>query len=69
LPATLNGATATFTLTDGQLGDDDLTANGRISDDGGAGAPATDIPTLGEWAALLLAGLLGLFGMRRVRRA
>ncbi len=69
LPATLTGTTATFTLTDGQTGDDDLTVNGSISDDSGAGAPATDIPTLGEWATLLLAGLLGLFGMRRVRWA
>ena len=32
-------------------------------------AVSTDIPTLSEWAMLLLAGLLGLFGMRRVRRA
>ncbi len=74
LPATLTGNTATFTLTDGGLGDDDLTVNGSIIDDGGVGVPATDIsttdiPTLSEWALLLLAGLLGLFGMRRVRRA
>ena len=74
MPATLTGNTATFTLTDGGLGDDDLTVNGSIIDDGGVGVPATDIsttdiPTLSEWALLLLAGLLGLFGMRRVRRA
>ncbi len=73
VPATAAGATATFTLIDGGLGDDDLAVNGRIADDGGAGVPSAsapaDIPTLGEWATLLLAGLLGLFGMRRVRRA
>jgi len=72
-PATLTGNTATFTLTDGGLGDDDLTVNGRIADDSGAGVPSasapTDIPTLSEWALLLLAGLLGLFGMRRDRQA
>ena len=63
--ATLAGNTVTFTLTDGQKGDDDLTVNRSISDDGGvgvpvAGAPATGIPTLSEWALLLLTGLLGL---------
>lgn len=31
------------------------------------GAP-TDIPTLSEWAMLLLIGLLGLFGIRRLQR-
>ncbi|MFZ1828469.1 MAG: IPTL-CTERM sorting domain-containing protein, partial [Candidatus Competibacteraceae bacterium] len=73
IPATINSTTATFTLTDGGLGDDDLSVNGRIADDGGVGvlpaSPPTDIPTLSQWAMLLLAGLLGLFGMRRVRRA
>ena len=73
VPATAAGATATFALIDGGLGDDDLAVNGRIADDGGAGVPSAsapaDIPTLSEWATLLLAGLLGLFGMRRARRA
>lgn len=73
MPATLIGDTATFTLIDGQTGDDDLTVNGSISDDGGVGAPvanasATHIPTLDEWAILLLAGLLGLLGIQRVQR-
>lgn len=71
LLATITGNTVTFSLTDGGLGDDDLTANGSITDDGGAGVPAsnpTDIPTLSEWAMLLLIGLLGLFGIRRLRQ-
>lgn len=72
LPADIAGNTVTFSLTDGGLGDDDLTANGSITDDGGAGVPAdiptTDIPTLSEWAMLLLIGLLGLFGIRRLRQ-
>lgn len=71
-PATIAGNTATFSLTDGGLGDDDLTTNGSITDDSGAGVPAdiptTDIPTLSEWAMLLLIGLLGLFGIRRLRQ-
>jgi hypothetical protein len=65
LPATFSCATATFALTDGGLGDDDLTANGRIADDGGVGVPVTEIPTLSEWVMLLLLGLLlGLSGWR-----
>ncbi len=65
LPAALAGASATFTLSDGGLGDDDLAANGSIADDGGVGVPITEIPTLSEWVMLLLLGLLlGLSGWR-----
>ena len=60
LPATLNGNTAIFKITDGGLGDDDRSPNGQIVDQGGPGVPAAGIPTLGEWALLLLMGLLGL---------
>lgn len=58
LPATFAGNTATFTITDGGLGDDDLAANGTIVDQGGPGAPggaAIPVPTLSPWALLLLA--------------
>jgi hypothetical protein len=70
LPATINGNTATFSIIDGGLGDDDLTANGIIVDQGGPGVPgeAASIPTLSEWALLLLAGLMGLFGVGAMRR-
>ena len=69
LPATIAGNTATFNITDGGLGDDDLTANGIIVDQGGPGAGGTaSIPTLSEWALLMLAGLMGLFGMTQVRQ-
>lgn len=57
MPASIAGNQVTLTLADGGLGDDDLTANGAIVDDGGPGGlggPATDIPTLSEWALLLL---------------
>ncbi|MCK9469445.1 MAG: YncE family protein, partial [Porticoccaceae bacterium] len=39
LPAVIAGNTATFSITDGGLGDDDLTANGIIVDQGGPGVP------------------------------
>ena len=71
LDAILTGNTATFTITDGGLGDDDLTANGNIEDQGGPGVTngatngATGIPTLSEWSLLLLSILLGILGFRR----
>lgn len=58
--------TASFSITDGQLGDDDLTANGIIVDDGGLGIPTHAIPSLGYWAMLTLASLLAMIGMRRL---
>jgi len=70
LPATIAGATATFTITDGGLGDDDLAPNGTIVDQGGPGGPSgvAPVPTLSEWAMLLLASLMLLAGMAEGRR-
>jgi CSLREA domain-containing protein len=73
LPATIAGNTATFSITDGGLGDDDLDVNGTIVDQGGPGVPGAPggvaaIPTLSEWGMILLAGMLGLFGMGVMRR-
>jgi hypothetical protein len=70
LPATISGNVTTFSITDGGLGDDDLAANGTIVDQGGPGLPAIpgaprQVPTLSEWAMILLGlSVLGL-GMRR----
>lgn len=70
LPATISGNVTTFTITDGGLGDDDLAANGTLVDQGGPGLPATpgaprQVPTLSEWAMILLGlAILGL-GMNR----
>ena len=73
----LSGNTATFTITDGGLGDDDLTVNGTIVDRGGIGitaaVAATDpvtVPTLSLWSLLLLSGLMlvGFVGVTRVER-
>ncbi len=61
LPATITGNTATFVLTDGGVGDDDLAANGVIDDQGGPGTSSPSVvPTLSEWMVGLLA--LMLFG-------
>lgn len=60
--------TASFSITDGQLGDDDLTANGVIVDDGGLGIPTNAIPSLENWAMFTLASLLAVIGMRRLNQ-
>ncbi len=65
LPSTAAGNTMTFSITDGGQGDDDIAANGTIVDQGGPGTPgsggATAIPTMSEWAMILMSLLL--FGM------
>lgn len=69
LPATVAGHLITFTVTDGGPGDSDLTVNGAITDPGGPGVSATDIPTLSEWAMLLLGLLLvGVSGRQLTQR-
>lgn len=68
--ATVSGNTITLTLTDGADGDSDLSANGSISDPGGPVLPGdvSAIPTLSQWALLLLSLLAAALGMRAVRR-
>lgn len=72
LPATIAGNVVTFSITDGGLGDDDLAANGTLVDQGGPGVPGPadthQIPTLSEWALILLALVMGGIGMRRLTR-
>lgn len=56
--------TATITIVDGGLGDDDLLANSMIVDEGGPAyshGAATAIPTLSEWGMLLLISLIAVF--------
>jgi hypothetical protein len=70
LPATIAGATATFSITDGGLGDDDLAANGAIVDQGGPGSGGALVaPTLSEWAIVLLAMMLMGFALRSLHKA
>jgi hypothetical protein len=59
----------TLTLTDGGAGDNDLAANNTIVDPGGPAVVTPDpIPTLSEWAMILLASLMGMFAYTRMRR-
>lgn len=71
--AAIAGNTITLSLTDGGAGDDDLSANGVITDPGGPGAPngmgsATGIPTVSEWGMILMSSLLAVAGLVRIRR-
>lgn len=72
MPAQIIGDTVKFSIVDGGQGDDDLTANGAIVDQGGPGVPGgggvTPVPTLGQWSLMLLGLLaagLGVGGLRR----
>jgi hypothetical protein len=67
-----DGYSITLTITDNGPYDNDLT-NSVIVDPGGPGylPSATDpqsIPTLSEWGLIALTGLMGLFGLRQMRR-
>ena len=71
LPAAVSGNTITFSITDGQLGDDDLVANGTIVDQGGPGTglpPGATIPTMSEWMLLLMGLALFAMAARRSRQ-
>ena len=68
--AVVSGSQVTFSITDNGVGDSNP-APGYITDPGGVGVPSssvTSVPTLGELALMLLAGLLGLAGMRAEAR-
>lgn len=68
-----SGNTATFTITDGGVGDDDLSANGMIIDQGGPGIPVVTqaVPGLAGGALAALVALLGtlIAALRPGRRA
>jgi len=69
---TLVGNTATFTISDGGLGDDDLAVNSSITDAGGpavqtprggGGGTINPAPSLSTWGLIALACLLALFAL------
>ena len=73
----LQGKQVSYTITDGQLGDDDLVANGVIKDPGGPviqtgplpnDAQPIPVPTLGAFATALLSLVLLLVGGAWQRR-
>lgn len=68
-PGAVSGFTATFSITDGGLGDRDLAANGTVSDPiGPAIGSLVGIPTLSEWMQLLLAAVMLAVGAGAMRR-
>ncbi len=73
-PATIDAqaGTVTYTLTDGQKGDNDWTQNGVIDDPValgvGADAGVSGVPTLSDAAALALSALLAVGSMLSLRR-
>ncbi|MBF5005249.1 IPTL-CTERM sorting domain-containing protein [Diaphorobacter caeni] len=71
--ASASGNTTSFTVTDGQLGDDDWTLNGVIIDPVlptvAVPPPPTPVPALSTWALMLLSLLAASLGWRQMRRA
>jgi hypothetical protein len=78
LPASISGSVVTFSITDGGLGDTDGLANGTIVDPGGvatgagpsatgASSSVTPIPTMSQWALIMLALMMAGIGITRVR--
>ncbi|SEA54679.1 IPTL-CTERM sorting domain-containing protein [Marinobacterium iners] len=68
--AVISGNTITLTLTDGGAGDSDLSVNGIIDDPGGPALITQEIaqiPTLPQWAMMLLAAIMGMLALSRVR--
>lgn len=73
IPASVAGAVVTFSITDGGLGDDDLSANGVVVDAGGPGfgpGGVTGVP-VGPWlpAWLTLGVVVGMAAWPRRRSA
>ena len=62
----VSGHTTTFTVIDGQKGDDDWDENGTIVDPVGptASAVVAPVPTLGQWGLMLLGLLAAGLGVR-----
>lgn len=68
--AEISGNTITLHFVDGQRGDDDITVNELIMDQGGPGQ--IEIPTMTEWGMIvfvLFAGIGSVLYLRRQRKA
>jgi len=71
--AVINGNVIVLHFVDGQRGDDDLTANGVVTDQGAPGfrvaqGGATPIPALSTWGAIILFILLLGFSYAAIRK-
>ncbi|MCP4639078.1 MAG: IPTL-CTERM sorting domain-containing protein [bacterium] len=67
--ATITANLISMVFVDGERGDDDLTADGVIIDQGGPGAPPdVPAPTLSEWGMILLSALLMAVACLAIRR-
>ncbi|MFT3792879.1 MAG: IPTL-CTERM sorting domain-containing protein [Rudaea sp.] len=68
---TATGASTTIAFVNGDPALDDHNGLDNVTLVGGAPPPASSVsaPTLSQWAAMLLAGLLALIGVARVLRA
>lgn len=68
--ASIQGNTITYTIRDGEAGDDDGVKNGRVVDPVALAVPlaAASIPTLSEWTLMGLALLLAGLGNRQLRK-
>ncbi|MDQ6619664.1 MAG: PASTA domain-containing protein, partial [Pseudomonadota bacterium] len=75
IPATVNGNVVTFSITDGGIGDDDVSVNGTIIDQGGPGVPggsgssadARPIPTLSDALLGMLIAMLAAVSAVQLR--
>lgn len=67
-PAQISGNSATLTIVDGGLGDDDLTEDGRIVDQGGPGMVTSGVPALSTGGLLMLSTLVALWSATMLRR-
>ena len=70
--AQISGNTITLYFVDGQRGDDDITSNGTIVDQGGPGDMGMGIPTMTEWGMIIftmVAGLGAVYYLRRQKTA
>ncbi|MBN2897073.1 MAG: choice-of-anchor I family protein [Campylobacterales bacterium] len=65
--AIISGNKITLHFQDGQRGDDDLSVNGHIDDQGGPVTVATAVPLFGPFGYLLLVSLMGLVASRRLK--
>jgi hypothetical protein len=69
--AVINNNCITLYFVDGERGDDDLTENQVIVDQGGPGQGGVAVPTMSEWGIIifiLLAGVGSVYYLRRQRR-